>query len=70
MPMWLVIICLVIAMACLDLAVTGRTFSYGRGGQRSLIAEVRSVPLRAGLFVAGIGVIVWTVVQFVRRLHF
>ena len=69
MPMWLVIICLVIAMAFLDLAITGRTFSHGRGGQRSLTAEVRSVSLRVGLFVAGIGVIVWIVGQFVRRFH-
>jgi hypothetical protein len=69
MPMWLAIICLVIAMAFLDQAITGRTFSHGRGGQRSLIAEVRLVPLKVGLSVAGIGVIVWIVGQFLRRFH-
>lgn len=62
-------ISLAIAMAFLDLAITGRTFSHGRGGQRSLIAEVRSIPLRVGLFVSGIGVLVWIVAQFVRRFH-
>jgi len=69
MPFWLVIICLALAMAFLDLAITGRTLSHGRGGQRALIAEVRSVPLRIVFFIVGIGVIVWIVGEFVRRLH-
>jgi len=69
MPIWLVIICLALAMAFLDLAITGRTFSHGRGGQRALLAAVRSVPLRVVFFIVGIGVIVWIVGQFVRRLH-
>ncbi len=67
MPLWFDIICLAIAMAFLDLAVTGKTYSYGRGGQRALLASVKSAPLRLGFLVSGIGVIAWVLRDFIHK---
>ena len=69
MPLWLNIICLAIAMAFLDLAMTGRTYSLGKGGQRALLVSVKSVPLRLGFLLVGTGVIIWVVRDFIHRLH-
>jgi hypothetical protein len=67
-PIWLSIICLTISMALLDIGITGKTYSRGRGGQRGLLASTTSFPLRSFLFVIGLLLIGWVVLDFVHRI--
>jgi len=69
MPLWLQLICLVIGMAFLDLAIAGKTYSHGRGGQRTLLASVRSVPPRLGFFLAGTVVIIWVARNYMHSIR-
>ena len=68
MPLWLIVICLTLAMALLDLALTGRTYTHGKSGLAPL-ATTKSVPLRLVFFLIGAGLIFWMVRQFIRTLH-
>jgi hypothetical protein len=65
---WLNIICLAVGMAFLNLAVTGKTYSHGRGGGRTLFASVRSVPARVLCLVIAIALFTWAIKDFIHKI--
>jgi hypothetical protein len=65
---WLDIICLAVGMALLDLAITGKTYSHGRGGGRTLFASVKSMPARILFLLFAIGVFAFAITDFIHKL--
>ena len=66
---WLDIICLAVAAAFLNGAITGNFYSHGRGGRRTLFASVESAPARVVCLLIAIGVFAWVIKDSLHKIH-
>ena len=66
---WLDIILLAVAMFFFNLSITGKAYSHGRGGGRTLFASVKSSPARVICLLVAVGVFIWTIRDFIHKLH-
>lgn len=66
---WVDIICLAVAAAFLNGAITGNFYSHGRGGRRTLFASVKSSPARVVFLLVAIGVFAWVIRDFLQKIH-
>ena len=60
---WIDIILVVVAITLVNGSITGAFYSSGRGGRRTLFARVKSIPLRVTLFLLGVGIIAWIIID-------
>lgn len=62
------IIGLFASMALLKGAITGEFYSVGRGGRRTPIAKISSVPARAAFLLVAGGLTAWVVQDFLHKI--
>ena len=64
---WIDILAVIFAVSLLDGAMRGAFYSSGRGGNRPLIATVKSVRIRLVIGVLGIVVFAWAISDFLKK---
>ena len=67
-PFWLDMIGLAVAMAFLDLAIIGKTYSHGKGG-RTLLASVKSPNVRVMFFFIAMFFFGWVLKDFIHKVR-
>lgn len=60
---WIDIISVAVAITLVNGSITGALYSSGRGGRRTPFARVKSIPVRVTLFLLGLGIIAWIIVD-------
>ena len=64
---WLDIVFVVVSVSLLEGAIKGTFYSYGRGGNRGLIATVKSVPVRLAISLIAIVLLTWAIWDYVQK---
>ena len=66
---WRDIILLSVSMFLLKGAATGQFYSAGRGGLRTPIAKITSMPVRAAFLFMGGGLLPWVIRDFTQKIN-
>jgi hypothetical protein len=66
--LWLDLICLAIVCVLVNGAIAGKFYSHGRAAHPKVIASVQSYCTRITLFLLGVGLAAWVIIDLKRKL--